>query len=439
MFFGNKKNEEKQEENFVVSDYAMERYKKSQHYNKVDLTNEEIEFLFCDKKDWNTALNSNFSKALEKGKVHYYDYSYIVFPEYTEIFEKSTKFYNCIFYGNSLNGEEDFLFKECSFPIKESPFDIKANSNIYFYSNKADRPIEISHFMKLDMNNNELMSLSLSNDFINTKKIKKINMYNNKISKKFYLSEGMGIDTLTIDDLEINEEADKFYIQSPLIINLHINRLKLNEINCNFNELVIENLEVNSSQFSTFFDLKKVQNNCNINYSKIKDFKGFNSSTLDLKIQNSELTFSSYDSIKSKSVNINDSKVNKLKIYDTKNVSLSKNNFRTLDLSDNIKNIYITNSTVENKCSFTHLKNKNICVLANNTFKKGVNFRFASINKLAIYKSSFKELDFDCSFINEARFSQVKGLNEANEVEEIFDKHFASKESLRFFEKVTKI
>jgi len=70
--------------------------------------------------------------------------------------------------------------------------------------------------------------------------------------------------------------------------------------------------------------------------------------------------------------------------------------------------------------------------------KKIADFKFASINKLAIYKSSFKELDFDCSFINEARFSQLKGLNEANEEEEISDKHFASKESLRFFEKVIK-
>lgn len=363
MFFGNKKIEEEEnlikeivvkdekEDTFVISDYAMERYKKSDHYNQVDLTNKEIELLFCEKKDWqyDGTKSELFVETLEKLTTMAFDH--LVFP-YIKIKKNSDHlhFKNCIFYGGcNLNEEaKNLQFKDCTFSTFFS-IDVKDSIKL---SNVESTQMVIENCKKLEISNSKIDSLSIPK----------------------YIS---------------NDE---------------------NEL-----RVYIEN-------------------------SKINDFHGLYHSNLNLIIHSSELTFSEFfPSLEAKNIKIYNSKIDKLNIYNTQNIVLSQSTFQSLNLSNSdIEDIFIGYSTVENECIFTHLKNKDICVLQESTFKKGVDFRFASINKLAIYKSDFKELDFDCSFIEQARFSQLKGLNEENEIEELSEKHFASKDSLKFFEKVTK-
>jgi len=440
MFFNNKKNkdeeivEEVKQEDFVISDYAMERYKKSEYYNQVNLTNKEIELLFCDKKNWDTSNNDIFLAILKQQKG---DFSYIEFPFCYHEFKESNKYENCTFYGGHMKGES-FYLHNCSI-YNDCKLTINAEKNILLNSiNASSANISITSCTDLNIFASKINGLNTGEGF-QLDKINKITINRVTFYKNIHLYPN--IDYLKIIDSEFKNNAE-LLISSKSIDTLEMYNLNVEEKTSRLDKITIKNLDIRSSKFSTFFDLEKITNNCFIDSSKINDFNSFSNSNLYLNIRRSELINCEYQSLLSmeaKNINIKGlEKTIRLKIFNTKKVTLSSNIFQTLSLSKNIENIFIKDSTIEEECSFTHLKNKDISVLENNTFKKGIDFKFASINKLAIYKSSFKKLDFDCSFINEARFSQVKGLNEANEKEEISDEHFASKESLRFFEKVIK-
>ena len=87
MFFNNKEenidqevvNDETPKDDFIVSEYAIERYKKSDHCKVSNLSNEEIELLFCDKCEYGNVNYEDFTRILSKVSFNY-AYEWIVFP-----------------------------------------------------------------------------------------------------------------------------------------------------------------------------------------------------------------------------------------------------------------------------------------------------------------------------------------------------------------------
>jgi len=443
MFFGNKKSEmggadtlkkevvaqEEKEETFVISDYAMERYKKSKHYNKTGLTNEEIEILFCDKQNWNSIKEytfEKFNKALEKICC---SYEYVVFPSSTFIFQ-DTSFDECIFYNTTIQGEANLTFSTSYFYYCS----INAKETIRFKNIIFDLTTKITSCKNLNVTSSKIdldIPSDFELDFINEIVISKSNINN--------LIVNPNINKLEIIDSEFNNKDTSFEISSDNINLIKMENVNLTKVASYAIKLssVVEKIFIDSCAFSSFFDLSKKQY-IHISKSTIKDKMSWYAENNNLRMYIFESTLGSLHMGASSIISIGNSTVYNIRISDSKTLILYDNIIQNLDISGETESIEVSNSKIESYCSLASLKNKDMCVLKNNTFNKGVDFKFSSINKLAIYKSNFKELDFDCSFINEAKFVQVKGLNEENETEELSEKHFASKDSFKFFEKVTK-
>jgi len=452
MFFNNKKSEEKEEkiikeetskEKFVISNYAMERYKKSQHYKNTDLTNEEIELLFCDKSIGYKKSETNFQRVFSKLIKNEKGYHWIVFPpKYQHKSELDDRFFNCIFYEGSFQGNA-LWFKDCEFDKIEgttnSFISFKVEKDIYFYNVQSNIHFLLNKCLSIKISKSNLYDLEITKSEI--KQIDKINLEKVRL-KSIYINH-YNIQKLSMTDL-IVEPQGKFDLHSHIIEEIYIDNLDLSNIKSDISLYTkdIKNLTIYNSTLPTFFNFDIIAENCYIQTSTIefdRDCFNIRNKNLDLNIHKSKLVFNTehnFLEIKCKKLSLDNINIEKkLMLYNINEFTCLNSNIQNIDFSNKIDEIYIYNSIVKEEINLSFLKSKECFI--NKSILNISNFKFASINKLAIYKSSFKELDFDCSFINEARFVQVKGLDEENKEEELSDKHFVSKESLNYFKTIT--
>jgi len=470
MFFNKKDNSNSDKVSIIIlSQEAKERFNKS-HYNdklrEENLTEQDIELLFCDKKDWDPKDSTqDYGAFISSIAKITFNFSYIIFPNYSHFGDydiKGSHFNNCIFYGKIPEITDDYssnlTFNNCVFnnwytqdketiDHKSLSFDncsflseyenrhtrIQALGRIVFKNITSCIPIIIGSCGFFHIEESEIRNLIFKGS---SAKRRDILIQNNTFTGK---TRPIFISNYTADTVQIYkcefESLPDFWFSDANIERVEIEGTKINSLNMygtKINRFSI--IEVNIEEKGRIdFDLV---DNFYIDSSKVLDI--FDSYTynknLKLDIVNSKV-IGKLRFYKLKSLTISSSQIDDLIIDDSEEIIMKNNTFRNLCLVHSIDDVYIAESAVEEQCNFSFMKTKNTCILNSNTFKNSIDFKFASIHKLAIYQSSFKALDFDCSFINEARFVGVKGIDN-DDVVDLTDQHFASKESFEYFKGV---
>ena len=352
-------------------------------------------------------------------------------------------FENCIFYEVDFEAER-LNFYNCEFKKYDtstrhvSYFGV--TEQVYFSHVQSDVSFSFlytSSLLVFDSRLHYIKTVESAKDTIDEIKI----MRSSFIHGIFLSSD---INKLTIEECQIlKSEHSTFSIFSNIIntitmVELDLSLLETYQIN--IDNPTVTNIEIYRSKLPSFFDLNKKTMICLIQSSDIDYFdilKRINNPTLFLTIINCT-TMQSQDKYMFKStckeLNIADMQIDGNLLIDVNIFHCRKCEIKSLQFFEGIDEIFISDTTIDDYfyLSYSELKNcfLNTCTIGN------INLKFTSINKLAIYQSNFKELDFDCSFIDEARFVGVKGVGDEGEVVDLTDKHFASKESLEYFKSI---
>lgn len=477
------------QDNFVVSTEAMERYKKhGEIHGYGGLSNYEIEVLFSD-ADWKKQIESGekekavFDAALEK-KSSRRSYSYVIFYRKNDAYFLKTDrgdhldsvdlwLDNCIFNGSviiqrEVKGESTFVdIKNCHFLGGlafggNAEFKLRVDNCIFdgdFFLKDAATcsELSLSHCKcngSLPNNVREIFLEKVSCKRIETIYLNKATLMNVEIDGyiSFKNKEKNIIDSIKIEDSAIKSD---FYIFDK------VNRFSMTGSNMlepftiwDSSSLLIANSSLMEAEFYNC-------ECCNVEGSHFKelsissksqydDSRGMNTvfiydtkveEKLNINIASDALIIKQCSDLgvvnaSAKSMEIKESKINILNISSAKSLDIFKLTVDEVKIHDGlIDNLFFKNSKVNGVADFSYLKIPELFVVAKTKFYGELDLRFSDINKMAFYKSSFHQLNLDCAFNDQSKFSYLTGLNDEGNIQKLDESNFASEESWDFFNK----